>query len=248
MTSIVPALSALVSLTAPLNAKDDPIVTDRPDFTESSVVVPRHRLQLESGFTYSSSPAVRSWSGPEILFRYGLDAKSELRLGLPNRFSEELSGLRSAGWSDPSIGMKWQLGPMSDGLDVALIASLSMPTGERGYSSDAHDPELKLCASKDLTSKTAIAGMLFLSCPAEDGERNTTLQATLSFAQALGEKHGMFIEYAGAFPKRGEKEHLLHTGFTHQPNANSQWDIHFGFSIDRSQRQSFIAAGYSIRF
>ena len=59
--------------------------TDRPDFTESSVTVPRGRLQMESGVTWSDEPGGSEvLSGPELLFRYGLFEKTELRFVPPD--------------------------------------------------------------------------------------------------------------------------------------------------------------------
>ena len=48
------------------------LVTDRPDFTESGIVVPVGSLQFEAGFTWESNAGdVRSFSGPELLVRWG---------------------------------------------------------------------------------------------------------------------------------------------------------------------------------
>lgn len=53
----VPYSSALLALLAFSGAvqaqEDDPLVGDRPDFTEASSTVGMHRLQIEGGYTYS---------------------------------------------------------------------------------------------------------------------------------------------------------------------------------------------------
>ena len=41
-------------------AGDDPLVTDRPDFTESAVTVTRGRTQIEMGYTFSQFGAYGS--------------------------------------------------------------------------------------------------------------------------------------------------------------------------------------------
>ena len=57
------------------------LITDRPDFTESSEVVGRGVVQLESGLTFASRmPAVRQVTLPELLVRIGLGDRVELRL------------------------------------------------------------------------------------------------------------------------------------------------------------------------
>lgn len=56
-----------------------PIVTDRPDFTEAAVVVGDGRFQIESGFTSERRQGGRSLGLPEVLFRYGVSQRWELR-------------------------------------------------------------------------------------------------------------------------------------------------------------------------
>src|SRR5688572_6026289 len=63
----------------------EPIATDRPDFTETAIVVPRGSLQIESGFTYEkASSGEKIFSLPELLFRWGIGEKTELRFVAPD--------------------------------------------------------------------------------------------------------------------------------------------------------------------
>ena len=56
--------------------KKSPIVTDRPDFTESSVTVGYGVVQLETGYRYTydsdSDGSIRNHSFPESLLRVGM--------------------------------------------------------------------------------------------------------------------------------------------------------------------------------
>jgi hypothetical protein len=64
---------------------DEALTTDRPDFTESSSVVGRCRLQIEGGYTYLHDAAAGVETDehllPELLLRYGLNDCLELRVG-----------------------------------------------------------------------------------------------------------------------------------------------------------------------
>src|SRR5437870_3062683 len=65
-------------------AEEPELVTDRPDFTESSLVVPRGRLQIEGGFSYTrGNSGERAWNLPEMLLRLGVASRWELRLEAP---------------------------------------------------------------------------------------------------------------------------------------------------------------------
>jgi hypothetical protein len=89
----------------------NPIVTDRPQITSSSVVVPCGSLQFEHGVQETSNGDQRSFDLPETLVRFGIASKTELRTA---------SGF-ATGFGDLSLGLKQQLGPTRGGFDVSLI-------------------------------------------------------------------------------------------------------------------------------
>ncbi len=64
--------------------KEEPLESDRPDFTDSSTTVGLHRFQIESGYTYThgepGDPRADVHDLPEMLLRYGVAERLELRL------------------------------------------------------------------------------------------------------------------------------------------------------------------------
>ncbi|MCZ6506947.1 MAG: hypothetical protein O7A04_02700, partial [Acidobacteria bacterium] len=70
---------------SPLTGRAQELITDRPDFTESAVVVPAGSIQIEGGLTWVDDGGSQgTLSGPEILLRWGLGDRFELRIGLPD--------------------------------------------------------------------------------------------------------------------------------------------------------------------
>ena len=67
------------------NAINQPLVTDRPDFTESTDAVPYGLFQLEVGYTFThdreSGVRNQTHTSPELLLRAGLAQDFELRIG-----------------------------------------------------------------------------------------------------------------------------------------------------------------------
>jgi hypothetical protein len=59
------------------------IATDRPQITNSSIVVPCGSVQFENGLQESSSSSQRTFDFPETSLRIGIASKTELRLGGP---------------------------------------------------------------------------------------------------------------------------------------------------------------------
>jgi hypothetical protein len=74
---------SVIGLAAVGSAKE-PLVTDRPDFTESSSSVGSGVLQLESGITFLDlQSGTEVTTVGEILARWGVAEKFELRFVLP---------------------------------------------------------------------------------------------------------------------------------------------------------------------
>jgi len=220
-----------------------PIATDRPSVTDSSVVVPVGSLQFENGFLESVNQGQQTFDGPETLLRFGVAAKTELRLNVPDYFGE--IGANS-GFGDLAIGVKQQLGPAA-GFDVSLVLTLSLPTGARGISSGGYDPSVQLPWSRTLSPNWTAAGMLSVYWPTEGTRRNVTGETTFLFDRQLTKPWDAFVEYAGDFPERGGPRHLLHFGTSYKVTQHQQVDLHVGVGLSSAAVDHFVGIGYSFR-
>jgi hypothetical protein len=120
------------------------IVTDRPNITESAIVVPKASLQAENGLTWTNDHLDNLVALCQSLLRFGLSDRTELRLTLPSYSLGFSRGLGSSGVTDISIGFKQQLGPLPGGFDLAVIVASSVPTGTAGKTTHRLDPFLKV--------------------------------------------------------------------------------------------------------
>jgi hypothetical protein len=213
--------------------------------TDSSVVVPLGSLQVENGFDDTVSQGQRMYDGPEMLLRFGVASKTELRLTAPDYFGQ--AGM-SSGFGDMVIGMKQQLGPTLGGFDVSLIVSLSLPTGVRAFSSGGYDPFVQLPWSRALSPNWAAAGMLSVYWPTEQGRRNVTGESTFLIDRQLTRTWDAFVEYAGDFPEQGGPRHLVHFGTAYKASLNQQLDLHVGVGLSSAALDHFIGIGYSFRW
>lgn len=230
---------------ASVKAEDaEPIITDRPDFTESAVVVNRRSLQIENGVSWDDVDGERSSQLPETLVRYGIADRLEARLELPNY----VTTTGSSGWGATALGFKWQVGPTASGIDVAWIAMVGLPSGSIDQGIRHLEPSLSLCLSKELSDRLSIAGMLSGAWPEVNGSRTSVFSPTLSFGYAVSDKVGLFLEYAGTYAAQAQPENLLHAGVTYKPQPNLQWDIHAAVRLDRGTHRTLIGIGLSYRF
>ena len=202
-----------------------PIATDRPAVTDSSIVVPRGSFQAENGLTDTVTHGERTIDASETLLRFGLASKSELRLTVPDYFSQ--AGMPS-GFGDVTVGVKRQLGPAPGGFDVSLVVSLNTPSGAKAISSHGYDPSVQLPWSRTVSANWTIAGMLSVYWLTESGRRDTTGETTFLIDRQLMKAWDAFVEYAGDFPQAGGPRHFgaLRHGFqtgAAPPARRSPW-------------------------
>lgn len=247
---------------------DEPISTDRPDFTESTDVVPRGWFQLEGGYTYTwnRSPDARSLDHtfPEFLLRVGLLQHTELRIGWEglSLTEETFHGVTPVGRprtfhnhddgaTDLSFGIKQHL-LERDGLvpDFSVIAALSMPTGGPTKSSGDVDPEIKLLWGYPLTEKLTLSGNANVAMPSDGDGRFLQPAASVSLAYSIAEWMGAYVEYFGFYPNERDEDcaHYANGGFTFPIAQHLQFDVRVGAGLNEEADDLFTGFGFAIRF
>jgi hypothetical protein len=225
-----------------------PLVTDRPDFTESGVVIPLGHAQVESGISFVSDGSADLFSGPELLVRWTPLSRLELRFGAPDYV--DAGGVD--GFGDPSLGVKVQLGPFGR-WDLGVIAITSLPLGDDAFSSGTVDPELILAASYARSERSTFGGQFAVG---RDGGADVwyvggTLVQGLSLpADAIlffDERWGLFVELAATVPKRGGVAVLTHAGFTFAASPTLQLDLHSGTGLTDAAPDHLFGVGISVR-
>ena len=223
------------------------IITDRPDITESAVVVPKASLQAENGFTWTNDPLGTMATLCQTLLRLGLSDRTEFRLTLPSYSLDFSPGLGPSGVTDISIGFKQQLGPLPGGFDFSLIVATSVPSGSTDHTSHRLDPFLKVPWSRELGNGWSVGGMASIFWMTEAGKRNLTWEPTFVLQRDLSRSLDVFAEYGGDYPQRGGARQTIHFGTAYRINSTNQLDFHFGFGLSSSTPRSFFAVGYSFR-
>ena len=221
------------------------IATDRPSVTASSTTVPQGGLQIESGLQATDNGGQWALDAPEVLLRYGLLRRTELRLVLPDYvLTLPANGSSPRGFGDVAVAIEQQLGPIG-GFDLALIPSISLPSGAQGISSGGYDPGLQLPWSRALSDTWTVAGQFAAYWPTVNGTRNYTSELSLLFDRQLHGRWDIFTEYAADVPQRGGSRQLLHVGTTYKPSPHHQLDLHAGFGLTKAAPASLVGLGYS---
>jgi hypothetical protein len=226
-----------------------PITTDRPSFTNSSIVVPSGSFQAENGLLVTNFQGQNIFDAPETLVRIGLATRTELRLTIPNYYYNlTAGGGPGTGFGDMAIGAKQQLGPTRGGFDVSATVFLSLPTGAARVSSGGYDPGVQVAWSHGLSSKWTAAGMFALYAPTQGHTRNVTGESTILLDRQLTGTWDAYAEYVGDFRESGRSRQLLDFGTSLKVTKRQQIDFHFGVGLTPAAVDHFIGAGYSFRF
>jgi hypothetical protein len=226
---------------------DPEIVTDRPDITESAIVVSKGSLQFENGLTWTSDHHQTALDLSETLVRFGVFGRTELRIVVPNYLAGLTGPTSASGFGDVAVGMKQQLGPLPGEFDLSVIVALSMPTGADRISSHGLDPFIKFPWSKDLKAGWSIGGMESLFWDTNDGRRNLTGESTFYIEKQITRPWDAFAEYGGDFAQRGGAKEVAHFGTAYKIAPKNQIDFHFGFGLSHAAVGRFFAVGYSFR-
>lgn len=252
----VAVLAAPSSALAQDSDDDPPLVTDRPDATESSETVRPGRVQLEGGYTFLDAGAVEEHSFGEVLARVGIVERLELRIGLNSFTRVDAPTGRLSGLSDTSLGLKAKLlQGRGQGLrhpTIAVLATTSLPTGADELSSDAAEPELRLATAWELSDRLDLAynvGWGWLNDPVSD-ERFSEFLASVALGYGLSDRWGAFVEYFGFYPEdeAGPDENFVDGGLTYLLTPDLQLDGRVGYRLDAGSEDLFVGFGTSVRW
>jgi len=256
--SLVP-VTALAQITAPpANAAtiaaaptDIPrIVTDRPDFTESSEVVPKGGFQFESGVSYEGEGPSRSATAPSALIRIGLGARTELRIGADGYLSEALQGVRTAGGSDMEIGGKVRVFNQEQiGVDLALLPSVSLPTGAEAFTSGAVDPSMKVTWARELPAGFGLTGNVNFASVSDGAGRFGQQSLSFSLGHDLVAGWGGYVEAYGfsRLERDGGRAVTFNGGMARPVGDSIQFDLEAGRGLTTGAPDWFVGFGFAIR-
>ena len=207
------------------------LITDRPDQTESAVVVGDKKIQIESGIlNEKNSDGEKNLSIPTNLFRYGISEKIELRLNL------EHSDKKNYGIESIEIGSKINLNKNQNSLTkIALLSHLLLPKKEENLGimnliSISHDQ------IKNLSIGYNLGYTHFMN-------QSGSLKYSIALGRGLSEKIGFFIETYGEIEKSEMPISNFDSGFTYLVKDNLQIDVSFGLGINN--QMNFQAIGVS---
>jgi hypothetical protein len=241
---------------------DEPLVTDRPDFTEATVTVGRGVAQIEFGYTYTynndAGESVRSQSFGEPLLRYGILADwLEFRIALfPVEERTRTGGMSNTtgGTQDLYTGFKIALTPQEGILpEMALIPQMNVPTGSSAFTSNRVEPGLNWVYGWEINDRISTAGSTQANRRIDGGTGQAYLEMAQSWtiAYSLSDRLGAYTEWFAIIPSGADTaktQHFFNGGFTYLISNDVQFDIRAGVGLNDAADDYFVGTGLSIRF
>jgi len=249
--------TAPATATAPESGLGE-LVTDRPDFTESTEVVGKGVAQLETGIAYEGdgedTARTRGLTTPQALLRIGFSQRAELRLGTDG-FVSETAGVgagaeRTSGGSDFEVAAKFKLATEKQfGMDLAVIPIVSLPVGSSDFTSGGVDPTVKIAMARALPAGFDLSGNVNVSSLTEGDARFTQTAVSASFGHDLVKGWGGYWEVYGfsSVEKGGTAAWTFDTGISHLVGPNRQVDMTVGYGLTDAAPNWFFSAGFSLR-
>lgn len=237
------------------------MATDRPDQTESAVLVPPGLVQLEVGGTHvfdraGGGPAWRASNVGGALLRVGLADPVEARFGFAGWQRERVDGATAtSGFGDLALGTKIRI---RDGLGlspaVAVIGNVMIPVGDPDFRADGVDPSIRVAVAHDLGGGFSVGynlGALWTTVPGDAGDESleTSLLYTATIGRQLLPALGAFVEAYGVHGlANGAGSWLaVDAGVTIPVRVNLQFDLSAGAGVSEAASDWFLSAGLSVR-
>lgn len=224
----------------------DEIVTDRPDVTNSSLVVPVGSFQSENGVNLSSQGGGRTFDGTNSRWRLGVAPCLEVLVDIPTYFSNiKVPG--SSGFSDVAPAVKWQISPVPGKIDLSMTAGVALPTGAAGIAGRGVQPYLQFPWSWQLRDGWGLSGMFTEFFRPDDLTRKRITETTFVIEKKLTDRTSIFTEYVGDYPAGASPNQLLNSGLLYHPTRLQQLDFHFAVGLNHNAPSYIVGVGYSFR-
>ncbi len=239
------------------------LVTDRPDQTESSVVVPPGYVQVETGWGLARHQEggirTNTHTFPGTLFRIGVLDRVELRLGYGGALWEQTreagQSTNLSGSGDMGVGAKLYFWEEQGWVpEAALLAGVSLPVGKEQFSSGRADPTFRINLSHTLSDSLSFGynlGATWESTLEETNDRDTLsfFNYTAVLGIGLSDRAGLFAELFGDIPfnAKGGPRHSFDGGLTYLIRDNLQIDGAAGVGLSDSADDWSVGLGITVR-
>lgn len=252
---------ALFICSPPLFSQDslkvEPIVAERPGFTNPPQTLAKKQFQIESGFYYEADKIkntdikIDNFLYPTTLLRYGLMKNIELRLEVDyagiSTSSSSTSKVSVNGLNPVIVGAKFYLFEQKKARpEAAFVFGLTLPyIGKKDFRPKYAAPSLAFYFQNTLNKKWSIGYNAGMQWNGNDAVPTSFL--TFSPTYNFSKKVAGSVEIYSYFSDAQQPDFRLDAGLAYIPLPNLQIDIYGGPGLSGPTTNFFISAGVSLR-
>lgn len=238
-------------LSANLTFAQGDYAPDRPGIGNGSSITPTNMLGLELGAQFSTNDFAQQFDIGQILLRYGLMDRLELRAAL-NSFSIQerslIGGTKNVtGIQDAAVGFKYNVfhHPQNEA-NISLLGSLSLPTGSDDFTSNELVPFLSALSDFVLSNEMSLSSNVGYNFGYDSYTDFFLLTITPTFTLPKAKHSSFYAGYAGRFFGNDINQQFLEAGFTYSLVNAVQLDANMGFEL--KGETAFIGIGFAKGF
>lgn len=224
-----------------------PIDVDRPDVTNSSVVVPGGSIQLENGINWNDQRVARLFDGTNTRVRFGSSDCNEVLIDLPD-YQYRSGGSAATGFSQLAPAVKHQFAPLLGGLQLSGTLGVGLPTGASAVAGPGYRPYLQFPWSRELEEGWSLSGMLTTFWSPADAQQHVRVEPTFVIERELRPGSDLFVEYVGEYLTHGAPAQSINTGGAYRVTRLQQIDFHLAFGLNDQAPRYVFGIGYSVRW
>jgi hypothetical protein len=240
------ALSASAASADECPQKESPIATDRPDVTNSSLVVPRGSFQNENGINFSQRDGGHVFDGTNSRLRWGIAPCLELLVDIPTYFAA-VTGPVNSGFTNVTPAIKWQISPVPGKIDLSAVVGVGLPTGTEAIAGPGVQPYVQFPWSWELGGGWGISGMFTNFFTPTNPINKLSTETTFAIEREVGEHAFLFVEYVGDYHLHGGPSYLFNSGGGYRITPTRQIDFHIGIGLNDNAPAYIFGIGYSFR-
>jgi hypothetical protein len=223
------------------------IATDRPDTTNSSLVVPQGSFQQENGVNISGRDGGQVFDGSNTRLRLGIAQCVEVLVDVPTYF-DALSGRADTGFTNVAPAIKWQISPLPGKIDLSATFGAGLPTGTKAIAGPGVQPYLQFPWSWELSDGWSVNGMLTNFVAPADPVNKLSTETTFVIEREIGKRAFLFVEYVGDYHVHGGPSYLFNSGGGYRITNTQQIDFHIAIGLNGNAPHYIFGIGYSFRF
>ena len=211
------------------------LTSERPDQTESSLVLSKGHVQIETGISIEDSE-----SNINTLFRIGIIDGIEMRLNSNYLINDDISNLKKSSFSDFEIGAKFKiLDEDNNRIKIGFLTHLSVPTAPEIFSYNEYGLLSRVLISHNIKNDSQIGYNIgYNKYNNYDGQ----FIYTLVYGKSLG-SFGVFFEIFGEESSNNSNLNF-DSGITYLVDNDKQLDLSIGRGLNSDM--FYISAGFSI--